>query len=57
VAGYHHVVAVGRLVLDGGADVGEAGVILSDSPHVALAVRGLAGKQAVIDEVWGEHFV
>jgi hypothetical protein len=57
VAGYHHVVAVGRLVLDGGANIGETGVILSDSLNVALAVRGLAGKQAVIDEVGGEQFV
>jgi hypothetical protein len=57
VARYHDVVAVGCLVLDGGADVGECGVILRDSTQVALAARVLAGKQSVVDEVGGEQFV
>ena len=49
-ASYHHV-AVGCLVLYGGADVGESGLVLSDPLYVAFAPGVLAGKQIVIYEV------
>ena len=55
-ASYHHV-AIGRLVLEGGAGVGEGGVILCDPLDVALAPRVLAGKRGMIDEVGREQFV
>src|SRR5918995_7204611 len=50
----HHV-AVGCLVLDNVADVREGGVLHGGALYVALAPRDLAWKQAVIDELVGQH--
>jgi hypothetical protein len=53
-ATYHHV-AVGCLVLDDVADFREGGVLLGGTLYVALASRDLAWKQAVINELVGQH--
>src|SRR5918994_3926597 len=57
VASYDHVVAVGRLIVDGGADVRNNVLIFCDRLHEALAPRVLAGEQVVIDEVGSKQFV
>jgi hypothetical protein len=56
-ATYHDVVAVGCLIFDAVADVREASVLLGGTLYVALAARDLAWKQAVVDEVGGQHLL
>ena len=53
----HHLVALGYLVMDDEAEVGEGGVICGDRPLVTLAIGLLTEKQTMIDEVGGEQLV
>jgi hypothetical protein len=56
-ASYHLLPFGCHLILDVDTKVGEAGMLLSNLLHEALAAWLLAGKQTVIDEVGGEQLL